>query len=240
MNGKPQSREWGNRGGQQRSQYLAHLTEEEKKKLNNEEIEKLRGLIESLEKPSSSACLLALSCNSPLLFVLNISEKCLANSWIIDSGATNHMTYTSQYFSTYIPCPSSRKITVANGSLFTVAGLGDIYVTPNLILNDVQHVPKLSANLVSVTKLTVGLKYYAIFDSSCCVFQEQGSGRKIGLAKEKDELYYHETVRTSKRVVNNLSMSVLSSSNKIAIWLHHFCFGHPSFRVLNAMYPSLF
>ncbi|XP_024024905.1 uncharacterized protein LOC112092593 [Morus notabilis] len=92
LNGKPPSREWGNRGGQQRSQSQAHLTEQtsqdekqEKGGLNSEEMEKLRGLIGSLEKPSG-ACSLALS------------------------------------------------------------GLGDIYVTPTLILKDV-HVPKLSATL---------------------------------------------------------------------------------------------
>ena len=52
MHGKPPSQEWGNRGGQQRFQSQAHMTEqmnqnEEKEKggLNIEEIEKFRGLI---------------------------------------------------------------------------------------------------------------------------------------------------------------------------------------------------
>lgn len=40
--------------------------------------------------------------------------------------------------------------------------------------------------------------------------------------------------------MNNFSLSFLSSLNKEAIWLHHFRFGHPSFRVLNVMFPSLF
>ena len=66
LNGKPStsSREWGNRGGQQKSQ--AHLTKQinqsegqEKGGLNSEEIERLRGLLGFLEKPSS-ACSLAL------------------------------------------------------------------------------------------------------------------------------------------------------------------------------------
>ena len=66
LNGKPStsSREWGNRRGQQKSQ--AHLTKQinqsegqEKGGLNSEEIERLRGLLGFLEKPSS-ACSLAL------------------------------------------------------------------------------------------------------------------------------------------------------------------------------------
>ncbi|RVW85209.1 hypothetical protein CK203_046576 [Vitis vinifera] len=47
----------------------------------------------------------------------------LSSSWIIDSGATDHMTLSSEKFSTYIPCPSNKKITIADGSLATVAGL---------------------------------------------------------------------------------------------------------------------
>ena len=135
------------------------------------------------------------------------------------------MTHASQYFSTYTSCPSSRKIIVANGSLAIVAGLGDIYVTPSLILKNVLHVPKLSANLVLIQKLIEDLKCYEIFHPSYCVFQEQGSGRKIELAKERNGLYHLETP---------------GSSNRDVIWLHHFHLGHPPFRVLNIMFPSLF
>ena len=40
--------------------------------------------------------------------------------------------------------------------------------------------------------------------------------------------------------MNNLSVSFLSHSNKDIIWLHHLRLGHPSFRVLKVMFPSLF
>ena len=164
----------------------------------------------------------------------------MANHWVIDLGATNHMTHASQYFSTYTSCPSSGKIIVANGSLAIVAGLGDIYVTPSLILKNVLYVPKLSANLVLIQKLIEDLKCYEIFHPSYCVFQEQGSGRKIELAKERNGLYHLETPGSSNKVMNNLSLSFLSSSNGDVIWLHHFHLGHPPFRVLNIMFPSLF
>ncbi|KAL6331497.1 hypothetical protein AAG906_011437 [Vitis piasezkii] len=115
--------------------------DQEKGGLNSEGIERLRGLLGSLEKPSGA-------CSSAL------------------SGATDHMTHTSQYFNSHTPCPSSRKIIVANGSLATVAGLGDIYVTP-LILKNVLH---------------------------------------IGLAKERNGLYYLETSGSSNKVMNNLDV----------------------------------
>ncbi|RVW90686.1 hypothetical protein CK203_038764 [Vitis vinifera] len=143
LNGKPPSREWGNHGGQQRPQ--AHMAKQPKTKknsatgeFNSEEMEKLKSLLGSLDKPTGTYSL-ALS----------------------DSGATDHMTSKSQLFHTYTPSPSNKKIAVANGSLATVAGFGDIYITPTLILKNVLH--------------------------------EQGSGRRIGLAKERSGLYHLES-----------------------------------------------
>ena len=136
---------------------------------NSEEMEKLRSLLGSPDKPTRT-CSLALSGTPSLFFFINASHRVYDDSWIIDSGATDHMTTQSQLFHTYTPNPSNKKIAVANGFLATVAGFGDIYITPTLILKNVLHVPKLSANLVSIQKLTHDLKCYAIFSPSCCVF----------------------------------------------------------------------
>lgn len=59
----------------------------EQEELSGKEIERLRGLIGSLEK-SSGACSLALSGKSLLSFGLHISEKGFESLWIINSGAT--------------------------------------------------------------------------------------------------------------------------------------------------------
>ena len=203
---------------------------------NNEEMEKLRSLLGSLDKPTG-ACSLALSGTPSLSFCINVSNKVYEDSWIIDSGATDHMTPKSQLFHTYTSSPSNKKIAWANGSLATVASFGDIYITPTLILKNVLHVPKLSAKLVSIQKLTHYLKCYAIFFPSYCVFQEQDSGRRIGHAKERNGLYHLEL---SQKTINDLSLSFLSSSNKDTIWLYHLHLGHPSFRVLKVMFPYLF
>ena len=57
---------------------------------------------------------------------------------------------------------SNKKIAVANGTLATVVGFRDIYITPTLILKNVLHVPKLSTNLVSIQRLTHDLKRYVM------------------------------------------------------------------------------
>ena len=58
----------------------------------------------------------------------------------------------------------------------------------------------------------------------------------IGVTKERNGLYYLET--TSKSSVSFLSEHHLL--NKEKIWLHHRRLGHPSFRTLKFLFPSLF
>ena len=151
------------------------------------------------------------------------------NAWILDSGATDHMTHNPNHFKTYLPCPCNRKIVVADGTTTTVASIGDVQVTSNLVLKNVLHVPHLSTNLVSKQKLTQDLSCHVIFDASFCEFQDQGSRRKIRLAKEHNGLYFLSTSSQPELVKSTLSTSFYSSSNKDVIWLHHKCLGHVSF-----------
>ena len=134
-------------------------------------MEKPRNLSRSLDKPTG-ACYLALSGTPSFSFCINASNKVYYDSWVIDSGATNHMTPKYQFFHTYTPSPSNKKIVVANGSLTTVAGFEEIYITPTLILKNVLYLPILSASLVSIQKFTHNLKCSDIFLSFLLCFQE--------------------------------------------------------------------
>lgn len=42
--------------------------------------------------------------------------------WIVDSGASDHMTDSHQHFTTYTPCASNLKVKIADGSLAPIAG----------------------------------------------------------------------------------------------------------------------
>ncbi|KAJ9552519.1 hypothetical protein OSB04_016564 [Centaurea solstitialis] len=56
------------------------------------------------------------------------------NAWIVDSGATDHMTNSPSHFSTYTPCSGHHKIRVADGALASIAGAGTISITPPINL----------------------------------------------------------------------------------------------------------
>ena len=133
-------------------------------------------LIQNIQLPSSSQastlgmCSLTLLVETLISLGLNASSNEFRNAWIIDSGATDYMTLNPNQFKTYLPCPSNRKIIVVDGTTTTVAGIGDVQVTSNMVLKNVLHVPQLSTNLVSIQKLTQDLSCWVIFDASFCEF----------------------------------------------------------------------
>ena len=121
--------------------------------LNKEEIEKLKNLLGTLESPSG-ACSLTQSCQYSPSLAFSVLDMSFLGSWVIDSGATNHMTHSSQKFNTYSPCPSNKKIATTDGSLATVASQGEVRLNKSIVLKNVLHVPKLSTNFFSLHRLT--------------------------------------------------------------------------------------
>lgn len=82
-------------------------------------------------------------------------------SWIIDPGATDHMTSHSNLYTSYNPCSGRQKVNVADGTLSSVAGKGRIPISKDLSLDNALHVPKLSCNLLSIRKITKDLNCVA-------------------------------------------------------------------------------
>jgi len=67
-------------------------------------------------------------------------------------------------------------------------------INQNPILKEVLHVHNLSANLIFVHKLTIDLHCLVFFNPITCQFQDQGTRKLIGLAKEAHGLYLLEDV----------------------------------------------
>ena len=192
------------------------------------------------KKPGACTCTLAFTGISSSFLTFHALDVTLPNTWILDFRAVDHMIFSSHQFLSYTPCSSTRKITIADGSLTTVARQGDVLINSNLVLKNVLYVPKHFTNLVSIQKLTTDANCHVIFYPSVCEFQAQDPRRMIGRARKKDGLYYLEDLigQTDKRSVSPISFLV--KSNKDRLWLHHFHLGHLSFRVLKLLFPLLF
>ncbi|XP_071909448.1 uncharacterized protein [Coffea arabica] len=76
-----------------------------------------------------------------------------SDSWVIDSGATDHMSGTSRHFCNIQESISFPHVTLTDGSTTRVKGKG-LEINPSLPLSSVLYIPNLSFNIMYVSKLT--------------------------------------------------------------------------------------
>ena len=68
-----------------------------------------------------------------------------SSAWVIDSGATDHVTDMQSGFHTFTQRPL-RRVKIADGTFTPILGKGSINVSPDLSLFSVLHVPSFSFN----------------------------------------------------------------------------------------------
>nr|CAN65095.1 hypothetical protein VITISV_011639 [Vitis vinifera] len=149
--------------------------------------------------------------------------------WIVDSGASDHMTGDATIFDTNSSCPNNLTVRIADGSLSKVAGTGSVVLSRDLTLNFVLLVPNLDCNLLSISKRKRG---------------DLDSGKTIGNAEECSGLYIlkecHDPQEQPQMAVGSNSFSVSCQNNDSAIMLWHYRLGHPNVKYLKHLFPSLF
>ena len=112
-----------------------------------------------------------------------------SSEWVIDFGATYHMTGNSSIFSTIQSQPLPSTVTLADGSHSCVLRSGTIVPTPSIPLISVLSLPNFSFNLMSVSKLIRELKCYISFFPNFCLFQDLMTKHIIGRGRESGGLY---------------------------------------------------
>ncbi|KAJ9682590.1 hypothetical protein PVL29_018499 [Vitis rotundifolia] len=144
--------------------------------------------------------------------------------WIIDSGASNHMTDAHHLFSIYSPYAGNLKVKIADGTLSPVAGKGSIRISESITLNPILDVPNLSCNLLSISQLTKKSNCSAKFLLSHLL-------RNMGL-------YYFDEIdvhgQCPPTVCNSASHP---KDSELLLW--HKRMSHPSFQYLKHLFPSL-
>ena len=138
---------------------------------NSDQLAKLYELLSNFQAfGQSSTTLSSGSLTHKGTFLTALSTMSQTIPWIVDSGASDHMTDAHHLFSTYSPCAGNLKVKIADGTLSPVAGKGSIRISESITLNPVLHVPNLSCNLPSISQLTKKSNCSAKFLHSHCVF----------------------------------------------------------------------
>lgn len=85
-----------------------------------------------------------------------VNLACQETDWVIDSGASYHVTSHAQFFTTYTGGDFGI-VRMGNAGASKVVGIGEIHLKTNignmLVLKDVRHVPDICLNLISIGKL---------------------------------------------------------------------------------------
>jgi hypothetical protein len=150
--------------------------------------------------------------------------------WILDSGATDHITYDSTIFTK----AESSQIPIVNlptGSCAPITSTGTIPFNSNITLDKVLCVPSFHLNLMSVSKLTHSLNCCAILFPTFCVLQDLATGKMIGSGKQRGGLYY----------MSPLQHTPASYQVSLSSHLWHMRLGHPSpsrLRLASPLLPS--
>ncbi|KAJ9561432.1 hypothetical protein OSB04_006592 [Centaurea solstitialis] len=159
------------------------------------------------------------------------SSTCLLSStseWVIDSGASDHMTGNPTLFSTFDKHMSPSHVTIADGSASSVLGSGTIELTPSVSLSYVLSLPKFSFNLLSVSRITRALNCSVEFFPEFCVFKDLLMKKIIGRGWEVDGLYIFEHQPSR-------SLACSNSSSPLEV---HCRLGHPSLHNLKKLCPE--
>jgi len=110
------------------------------------------------------------------------------SSWIIDSGATDHICSSLTHFTSYHQInPISVKL--PNGNQVNGNYSGNVFLNKNHEIDNILYIPNFTFNLLLVAKLIDNLSCVITFDSSGCHIQDKNSLKIIGSVEMQDRLY---------------------------------------------------
>ncbi|KAG6512381.1 hypothetical protein ZIOFF_030492 [Zingiber officinale] len=153
---------------------------------------------------------------------LSVTGPSFYSPWVIDSGATDHMTNAANSFISYSLSSGQEKVIIADGTKATVASKGSIKLTDHFFLSSALHVPSVSINLLSVSSITKQLRCSVTFFPDHCVFQDLETKQTIGTGREVGGLYYYQLETTS--ALNSAAKCLENKHQEILLW--HSRLGH--------------
>ncbi|KAK2979620.1 hypothetical protein RJ640_020112 [Escallonia rubra] len=140
------------------------------------------------------------------------------HTWLIDSGASYHMTGNLNLFSSIWDIPPS-PVGLPDGLQTNAIKAGSVSLADNIILCHVLYVPNLAFNLISVSCLATDANCFVAFSHDICVLQDRTSKSPIGLGKMHRGVFMFQPLPAA-------TVAAISKFESYELW--HRRMGHPS------------
>ncbi|XP_019155956.1 PREDICTED: uncharacterized protein LOC109152764 [Ipomoea nil] len=209
--------------------------------ISNEQLQKLITLIQTqIGQGSSTAATVSLGIPTPTLVPdfkavaenppegkftsiahINSILRCSA-TWILDTGATDHITCSLEFFDEYSAVQGT-VVNLPNGETVKVSHIGNIKLSENLWLKNVLCIPSFTFNIVSASKLAKHSNCSLLVMANECLIQDV-HGMMTGFAKEENGLYLLTEPPAKK--ISSFSMSNKIHCNAISMDVWHQRLGH--------------
>ncbi|KAK9740327.1 hypothetical protein RND81_03G026900 [Saponaria officinalis] len=112
-------------------------------------------------------------------FTVSSDAFAYSSSWILDSGASDHMCSNKLLFSELHALPKAYSVSLPNGHIITINSVGTVPLTPQITLHNVLFIPSFKFNLLSVGKLCKELNSIILFTPD--LYCLHGSSMKMPL-----------------------------------------------------------
>lgn len=165
-------------------------------------------------------------------FVFTTPHEKFSSEWIVDSGASCHISREKQSF-VNLNVNARGQVMVGNGASISAEGRGECRiqfinednVPSSEILSDVYYIPKMTGNLLSVRQLAEK-GYDLMFTSTGCEINK--NGKNLAVADMRSGLYYLRTQDSINTAVNH-------KHNEHCIHSLHQKFGHRDPEAIRSM-----
>ena len=145
----------------------------------------------------------------------------LSAGWIIDSGASDHMTASLESLVNVKPAAPNLTIKLLTGAATVITHIGDLILQNGLKLSNVLYVPQFQHSLISIHRLSQDNKCEVIFHPSSCSVVDVNTRQLKALGKLRNGLYYldNSSIKTSS-VPSQCLKAVVHNSDQFTLWHH--------------------
>ncbi|XP_070002940.1 uncharacterized protein [Nicotiana sylvestris] len=145
------------------------------------------------DTPTSNAAMGAFAAVFCSLAVYSVALCCLsdlkANTWILDSGTTNHITPHKDLLHNIQPLTFPFLATLPNGYKVKVKCTGSLHLCADFTLSNVLLVPSFQFNLIYVPQLVSQFNFTIIFTKFSCLIHGLSLKRPLEIGRALNGLY---------------------------------------------------